>query len=490
MPDAYASQEGLMTDVINLIPSTDGYKGVKSFKSLSTAVPDFSDDCYPQSAETFILSDGNIVTVVGTDNNLYLRASGEDWENVSKVEDGYTPGFRWKFALFGNLIIATNYNDPVQCLDLSDSDGKFTDLSATAPNAHDLAIVNEFLVLVGTNDTYDGERPQRIWWSPIGDPQGIWTPDQTTMCDYQDIFAGSYITGIVGGEDALILMRDALVRMTFVGSPVVFQFQTVTTDFGNLGYSSYTHAEGSVFFLSSAGFKQYTNGSVESIGLGKVDSFIVSETDGTVVSDSVAAVDVRNSCVWWAYKDKTARDGNPNILTRTLVYHYPSKRWGKVHADIIAFCDVGTAGYTLDELDQVNIHIDELPYSLDSDAWKGGVPVLAAFSKDGKFGYFLGDLYDAELTTGVFPLSEAHDRNFVRRIRPRIDGAEATVQVALAGMQEEISEPVFSSFVNKTRVGDFAFRVPGRFHKLKMKITGVFNKVVGFLIDYDAAGEF
>jgi hypothetical protein len=371
------------------------------------------------------------------------------------------------------------------------SDTKFSDLSATAPKARDLAVVNEFLVLTGTNDTLDGERPQRIWWSPIGNPQGVWTPDQTTMCDYQDIFSGSYITGIVGGEDALVLMRDALVRMSFVGSPIVFQFQTITTDFGNIGFSTYTECEGSVFFLSSNGFKQFVGGSIEPIGLGKVDNFALADTLSLVMSEARACADIKNNCVWWAYRDRTA-EGGENLygFTRALVYHYPTKKWGKVHENIQAFCGVNTMGYTLDELDEISLHVDELPYSLDSEAWRGGVPVLGGFSVDGRFGYFMGDFYDAELTTGTFPLGDALIRSFIRRVRPRVDGSSATMQVALSGIQEENDAKQYTSFMSKTRVGDFAFRVPGRFHSLKMKIQGTFNKLVGFLVDYDKEGEF
>ena len=490
-PDAYASTEGLMTDVVNLIPSTEGYTGVKRFKPLTTAVPDFDVDCHPRGAESFIRPDKTVVTVVGTDSNLYIRGGDEDWTNVSQVVDGYSASdSRWKFVLFGDLLIATNYEDPIQCMNL-ETDTKFSDLSATAPKARDLAIVNEFLVLVGTNDTLDGERPQRVWWSPIGNPQGTWTPDQTTMCDYQDIFSGSYITGIIGGEDALILLRDALVRMSFVGSPVVFQFQTVTNDFGNIGFNTYTEAEGSVFFLSENGFKQYTGGGIEPIGLGKVDNFAYADTMGLVLSEAIACADVKNSCVWWAYRDRTAEgSGDLYSTTRALVYHYPTKRWGKVHEKIQSFCDVSTTGYTLDELDDISQHVDELPYSLDSEAWRGGVPVLGGFSADGKFGYFMGDFYDAEMTTGDFPLGDAYVRHFVRRIRPRVDGNDVTMQVALSGTQEESETKQYTSFMSKTRVGDFAFRVPGRFHSLKMKISGVYNKIVGFLIDYDVEGEF
>lgn len=492
-PDAYVSVEGVMTDVVNLIPSTEGYKGVKRFVPSTDQIPDFDEeDCFPTGAKSFIRADKEVITVVGTDSNLYLRLGETGWTNVSKHEDGYSASDSgWKFALFGDLLIATNYTDPVQCLDLTDANPQFEDLSDSAPRARDLAVVNEFLVLVNTYDTYDQARPQRVWWSPIGDPQGSWVPNQTTMCDFQDVFTGSYITGIVGGEDATVLLRDAIVRMSFVGSPIVFQFQVVTDALGNVGYSTYTTADGNIFFLSASGFKQYMNGAVESIGLGKVDNFAVKDTLGQVLYESTAMVDIRNNCVWWAYRDKTADETTDmNYKTRALVYHYPSKRWGKVHERLACFCGTDTKGYTLDELDQVSTDVDALPYSLDSEAWRGGVPVLSGFSIDGKFGYFLGELYDAELTTGNFPLSEAHDRTFMRRVRPRVDGSSATMQVAVAGMQEEMDERNFTGFVNKTRVGDFPFRVTGRFHALKMKIKGAYNKIMGFLLDYDSAGEY
>ena len=493
MPDAYLSKEGIMTDVINLIPSTEGYSGVKSFKPSTNPLPDFDPDaCYPTNAKSFIRANKEIVTVVGTDHNLYLRRGSSGWANVSKKEDSYTQSdSRWKFVLFGDLLIATNYADPVQCLDLSKPTAVFEDLAKNAPKARDLAIVNEFLVLVSTSDQYDGERPQRLWWSPIGDPRGDWTPNQTTMCDYQDIFTGSFITGVVGGEDALILLHDALVRMSFVGSPVVFQFQTVTDSFGNVGYCTYADTEGSVFFLSSAGFKQYMNGSVESIGLGKVDNFVISDTLGQVIKEAIACVDIRNNCVWWAYRDKTtAAPQDMRLTTRAVVYHYPSKRWGKLHDRIACFCSTDTKGYTLDELDEISTNVDLLPYSLDSEAWRGGVPVLTGFSSDGRFGYFLGPLYDAELTTGNFPLDEAHGRTFLRRVRPRVDGTATEMQVAVSGTQEELDPRAFTSYVNKTRVGDFPFRVTGRFHSIKLKLSGAFNKIVGFLLDYDSAGEY
>lgn len=492
-PDLYSTKEGIMTDVRNLIPGADGYKGAKRFVPVTSPVLDMSEDCYPRNAATFILPDREIITIVGTDKNLYIRGSGDfgDWINVSKESDAYNVSDSgWKFALFGDLLIATNYYDPVQCM-VFGKDTKFSDLSESAPRARDLAVVGEFLVLVGTKDVYDDERPNRIWWSPIGDPRGEWVPNQTTMCDYQDIFTGSYITGIVGGEDALILSYDSLVRMTFVGSPVVFQFQAVSNDIGNVGFSSYTEHEGSVYFLSKEGFKKYTNGTLEPIGLGKVDNFYYSDALGGVFANTKACSDVKNSCIWFAYTDKNSKtEGDLHKTTKALVYHYPSKRWGCVVDTILAFSDVSTSGYSLDELDVVSKELDKLPYSLDSEAWRGGLPMLSAFSEDGRFGYFYGDFYTAGLVTGKTPLQSGARRSFVKRIRPLVDSGPYEATVAVAGMQEEQEEPKYTGYMKKTRVGDFPFRITGRYHTIKMKISGVWNKVVGFLIDYDDAGEF
>lgn len=491
VPDAYSSAEGVLKDVVNLIPSIDGYKGVMSFKGVTEPLPDWSDEARPLGAATFVRSDRSVVTVVGTQKNLYIRETLGAWRLVSKEENAYTSAdSRWKFELFGDLLIATNYADPVQCMNLS-TDTQFHDLSSTAPRARDLAIVNEFLVLINTVDEYDGVRPQRIWWSPIGDPQGEWVPNQTTMCDYQDVFAGSYITGVVGGEDALVMMRDALVRMSFVGSPVVFQFQTLTTDYGNLGYDTYASIEGTVFFLSETGFKQYEGGVVKPIGMGKVDNFAWNDTMGLVLSEAIAGIDLRNNCVWWAYRSKKAIETEYEGLTdKALVYHYPSGKWGKVHQVLASFCYVNTKGYSLDELDEVSKNVDELPFSLDSEAWRGGVPVLAGFSKDGEFGYFYGDFYEGQLITGHFPLNEAHSRVFIRRVRPRVDGTDTTIKVAMSGIQDEQDTAIYTSLVGKTRVGDFPFRVSGRFHSIKMTIAGTFNRIMGFLLDFDDAGEF
>lgn len=492
VPDLYSTQEEVITDLRNLIPGVDGYRGVKSFKPITEPIPGFDAGNVPQGTATFIQPDKSLITVVGTRDSLFIYEYGGTWTDVSRDLGYVSESTSWKFALFGDLLIATNYEDPVQCMNLK-TDEKFHDLSDSAPRAKDLAVVGEFLVLINTVDQYDGERPQRVWWSPIGDPQGSWVPNQTTMCDYQDIFTGSYLTGIEGGEDGLLLLRNAIVRMTFIGSPLVFQFQTITNDYGNVGFNTYTSIEGNVFFLSDSGFKMFSGGVIEPIGLGKVDNYVRGDTLGLTLAESIAGVDIINNCVWWAYRDKSKYDDSTikhNATTKALVYHYPSKRWGNVVTTILSFSNVQTKGYTLDELDEVSRRVDDLPFPLDSEAWRGGLPVLSGFSSDGRFGYFYGPLYSAELSTGKIPLQGGSRRSFVKRVRPLVDRGPYDIELAVAGTQEEQDENKFSGFITKSRAGDYPFRSSGRYHSLKMKISGTWNKIVGFSFDYDDAGEF
>jgi hypothetical protein len=134
--------------------------------------------------------------------------------------------------------------------------------------------------------------------------------------------------------------------------------------------------------------------------------------------------------------------------------------------------------------------MEELPFPLDSEAWRGGLPVLSGFSSDGRFGYFYGELYPAEVATGKIPLQGGSRRSFVKRVRPLIDRGPYEAEVAISGTQEEQDEPKFGGFAKKSRAGDYPFRSSGRYHSLKMKVKGAWNKIAGFLIDYDDAGEF
>src|SRR5690606_21057176 len=104
--------------------------------------------------------------------------------------------------------------------------------------------------------------------------------------------------------------------------------------------------------------------------------------------------------------------------------------------------DEGTTGLfkmsspamTLEELDAFG-SLDNLPYSLDSAAWKGGRPRLAAMNGDYEFGFFDGDTLAATVDTATLtdnasmliswaaPTTDAEDVTITLGVKDRLADA-------------------------------------------------------------------
>lgn len=484
-PDEVQFGVGTISSLTNVMPDTNGFNSVPAFLPISEPIMEDGVPATITGSKSFISSDGIITTIAGTSKGLYML-SAATWVNVSK-EGGYNgQGNPWQFAMYGDLVMATNYNDAVQCMNLTAQTLKFSDLSATAPKARCITVVNEFVVLGDTFDTYDEERPGRIWWGPIGNPQGEWTPNQTTMCDYQDLGQGVYVVNIIGGENGKIYMRNAVTRMTFVGSPQVFQFDTIEPARGCIGINALANLGDVVFFLSSDGFYTMSNSSSQQIGLNKVDKFVMDSIPGEALAFAQCAIDYRNKCVWWSIPSGKY-EGREIFLDISVLYHYPSGRWGLVRNDFMSLHSFYTRGYTLDELDQINEILDNLPFPLDSVMYKGGTPVVGCFDTEGRLCYGYGSPLPAELITGDIPLVDHENRGWLNRLRMGIDG-DNKHEISVAPKQVLSDDVIYVQTSTPSRIGDYTFRVPGRYHRIKFTLGGMWRQFTGFDVDVKKEG--
>ncbi len=71
------------------------------------------------------------------------------------------------------------------------------------------------------------ERPSDVRRLSIDIPPGA-----ASQSDYQDIQDGGDITGISGGEFGIVFLEKAIVRMSYIGSPLFFQFDTISRNIG------------------------------------------------------------------------------------------------------------------------------------------------------------------------------------------------------------------------------------------------------------------
>ena len=53
-----------------------------------------------------------------------------------------------------------------------------------------------------------------------------------TQADFQDLPDGGNVTGLVGGEYALIFQETSVRRMTYEGPPIIFRIDKIANDIG------------------------------------------------------------------------------------------------------------------------------------------------------------------------------------------------------------------------------------------------------------------
>jgi hypothetical protein len=430
---------------------------------------------------------GNTINFSGNATKLYKSAIGV-FSDVSKT-GGYTTSDEefWYWTRFNNYLIATNFSDAIQVFTIGSST-KFADLAASAPKARYSANIRNFLVVANTFDSVDGLVPHRVRWSALNDPTS-WTVSATTQADYQDLNPDNgWIQQIIGGEYGVIFQERAINRMSYVGSPVVWQFDEVETGKGLVASGSAVKVGNYIFYLGIDGFYVFDGSRSQSISENKISRYFWNDVDLTYLSRISSTVDYDKQIIYWLYP----RNGN-SIPNRILCFNYSTsatKRW--------TFLDVGsieilktslTEGYTLEQLDTVSSSLDALPFSLDSRVWTGENYILSGFNTDHKQINFNGSTYlDAVIETQEGQLTDG-GRTELKLLRPLIDGNGAvTLQV---GTRNKLTDSVaWGSAIAANSIGECPVRSNARYHRVRVNISGGFTHAIGVdVLKFSNAGE-
>ena len=394
--------------------------------------------------------------------------------NVSK-SGGYTPNAnadRFRFTQFGNVIIGTNNSDPIQAYTLGTSTA-FADLAAGAPVCKFLTVVRDFVVTAFTTES-STVYPSRVRWSGIND-ETAWGSSQVTQADFQDIPDGGPIVGIRGGEFGLVFMEKGISRMSYIGTPFIFQFDNISRGKGCIAAGSIAQTQGVTFFLSDDGFYLCDGQQIQGIGSEKVDRWFFANADETAFDTMSAAVDPVRKLIIWNFKTTFAQ-------RQLIIYNFKTQKWtyGDAGADYIS--DASTAATTLENLDSISNSIDALPVSLDSILYMGGK-------------YFLGGTqgvyvvtYNGAPATGQLITGDlnAGGRSVVTLARPLVDNGSATVSVAsrtLLNQELSFSTPVAADSENRV-----SLRSNGNFHRFKVVPTGS-NWSTAVSLDIELSGQ-
>lgn len=372
----------------NVVPIKDGYAPFQALAQIGSA--SLSAAC--KGAASFRTASGTAVVIGGTATTLESLSAGA-FSDIS-ASGGYVlaDDSLWGFAQYGQRIVAVNLGVATQKFDMG-TDTAFGDLSGTPPKAKCAAVVRDFLVLGDVNDSSAGEKRSRVAWSGFNNSE-IWGLDVANQADSQDL-AAEYgrVQAIVGREYGTIFQETAITRMTYVGPPVVFQFDVLETARGAFAPYSVVSVGRTSFYLAVDGFYAFDGAQSVPIGRDQVDRWVISRIDYTSRNSVIGVADFARSLVIWAFPSVPASQ-----IDTLVMYSWKTGTWSMAEVDLEYLFPSVERGYTLEELNAFGT-LDTLPYSLDSDHWKGGKLALAAFDTDHKYSSFSGGTLEATLET-------------------------------------------------------------------------------------------
>lgn len=479
MPDQPDLQNTAI-EALNVYSYGTRYRPLPSIEYFSEAL---EDDCVGAFSTTII--DGTQRTYAATGDSIF-ELDGFSWSDKSGTTYTVSDPSAWRFTQYGENVLACNYANTLQYVNFV-SGGNFADVT-DGPKARHIANVREFVMLGDIDDSVDGDVPYRVQWSAIGDPLD-W-PDPGTddafakQSDYQDLDSedGS-VMAIVGFEFGLIFQERSITRATYVGSPLIFQFDKIDSTHGAISRNCVAKAGQMAYFISDNGFYASDGaGEAQPIGHGKVDEWFFDTLNPNRRDDIRAISDPKRKIIVWSFPSQSAGEYNDYVI----IYSYLDQRWTRAEFVAGFLVQARTEGYTLDELDSLG-DLDDLGLSLDSEFWQEGALSAFVIGADARMGAFTGTPLDATIDTGELALDGR--RAYLSGVRPIVTG-DATITVQSGTRNLPNADVVWSSPRAITPdTGKADFRKSAFFHRFRVFITGGFRSAVGvdaFAIQDDA----
>ena len=460
MPDQ-SGISGSLTDAKNVVSQAIGYGPFPTPVSFSSAAAENLTSLYAAKAP-----DSNTYFFAAGLSKIYtVSGSG----TLTQVNTGLTTGAndRIRFTQFGKTVIICNNSNKLRSWVLGTS-STFAEVAATAPIAKFITVVRDFVVCANTLETT--QQQYRVRWSAIND-ETDWVENVNTQSDYQDIPDGGQIMGIRGGEFGLVLLERSIHRMTYVGTPFIFQFDNISRNKGCMVSGSVAQYQGITFFLSDDGFYMCDGQQVVPIGAEKVDRFFLSDASESEYNSMSAAIDPVRKLVIWNYKSVDA-------TRKLLIYNFATKKWtyGDANTDYLGEASSGAS--TLEELDSISGSIDALTTSLDSLLYVGGKYFLG-----GTYGTrvysFTGASLTGSIATGDIDVGA---NSVVTLARPIVDNGSGSLSVASRTLlNQSVTYGTSTAADSENRV---SLRSAGRYHRLKLVPTGA-NWKTAVAVDVD-----
>ena len=454
---------GALTTAKNCYPKAVGYGPFPQEVDYSAAAPQ-------NLTAAAAAKDTNSITSIyaaGTTRLFKLDTSDFTWDDISAVT--YSGDTGWKFTQFGNSLIAANESNTMQYIDVM-SGTTFANLAADAPKAKYVTVVRDFVV-----SGYQSSYKNRVQWSGINNEK-TWTTSATTQADFQDVPDGGFVQGITGGEFGLVLMERSIYRMSYVGTPLIFQFDNIARNRGCFEPNSVIQWQGITYFLGDDGFYACDGQNLKNIGAEKVNRYFFNTLKESDIGNMSAAIDPINNLVVWGYP-------TTDTTYRALIYHVPTGRWSYSDSTATRVAPVSTPSITLEGLDAFSASLDALGIPLDSRTWIGGKLLLLGIDGS-KLITFTGTPKTATIETADIETNT--NQSMITMVKPIVDDGTGSAAVASRlQLNQQVSFPTVTAANSENRIG---VRSYGRYHRVKLEPSGNWTTAIGMDVEIQTAG--
>jgi hypothetical protein len=235
----------ILSEATNVRAIANGYSPVKSFQTITAALPDAFN-----GGGTFIDSTG-LTTLMAAADGFVQTYDGSAW-NATTIVSG-TQVVR--FAQFGDNILTANGAAVKSYGLISTTVSSPTD----APDAIDICQARDQVMAITTDNA--------LQWCQFND-SSTWTTG-TNQADKQPSLWGQ-LRRVVGGEYIIAITDRSVVRGTYVGVAngvdLDWQFDQISAEIGCMAAGSVCNVGRLIFFLSERGFMMCDGAEVSPIG--------------------------------------------------------------------------------------------------------------------------------------------------------------------------------------------------------------------------------
>lgn len=437
-----------------------------------------------RGAQRFERSDGTVVIVVGTTQDLFVIVGGVATETglgLSLPDDVY-----WSFEQFNKQVWAFAAGVTPQYIVDIDAGTAFVPHPGIAPMAANGGRVADFMVTSNLTDIDASVQPYRIRWSPFNNPAGDYVTDIATQSSFVDMPQDlGPVVGVYGGSSNVVLQKYGVSRLTYTGGSSVFRRDTIERQRGCVSKPSVVGVGDLVYFLSNDGFCRTDGATVQVISSGKVFSWFLENASTSFLQRVQGAVNWPDRCIVWTF---IPTDGA--AYGRQIIYSWEQNRWSTASATVSWLFETNRAGLSLEEYAALYPNLDTAPTPLDSGEFKAGDRALAVIVGN-DLGIMAGPALSPEWETGDFQ-PQAGSRVCSQAVYPLIENQDENTTIAIGSRATFKGEAV--DFTPQVAVGSGGFAPlirDGRFLRARIRIPAgsVWDKASGVQVEFKVTGR-